>query len=69
MNEHTSPTATADYVVIGTGSAGSVVAEGLSSDARNEVLALEAGGEDTDRRIRIPAAFSQLFRSEFNGTI
>ena len=65
MNEHTSPTATADYVVIGTGSAGSVVAEGLSSDARNEVLALEAGGEDTDRRIRIPAAFSQLFRSEF----
>jgi choline dehydrogenase len=64
MYEHTSSAGTADYVVIGTGSAGSVVAEGLSGDARNEVIVLEAGGEDTDRRIRIPAAFSQLFRSE-----
>jgi choline dehydrogenase len=65
MYEHTSIMATADYVVVGTGSAGSVVAEGVSGDTRNEVVVLEAGGEDTDRRIRIPAAFSQLFRSDF----
>jgi choline dehydrogenase len=65
MNAHTSFTETADYVVVGTGSAGSVVTEGLSADARNQVVVLEAGGEDTDRRIRIPAAFSQLFRSDF----
>jgi choline dehydrogenase len=57
---------TADFVVVGTGSAGSVVAEGLSDDARTDVVVLEAGGEDTDRRIHIPGALSQLFRSEFD---
>jgi choline dehydrogenase-like flavoprotein len=35
--------ATADYVVVGTGSAGSVVADGLSADPRSEVVVLEAG--------------------------
>ena len=55
-----------DYVVVGTGSAGSVVAEGLSADGRHEVVVLEAGGEDTDRRLHIPAAWSQLFRRGFD---
>jgi choline dehydrogenase len=53
--------AIADYVVVGTGSAGSVVAERLSADPRNQVVVLEAGGKDTDRRIRMPVTWTQLF--------
>ncbi len=53
-----------DYVVVGTGSAGAVVASRLSADPATAVVALEAGPPDTNRLIRIPAAFSKLFRSE-----
>ncbi|MBW0019119.1 MAG: GMC family oxidoreductase N-terminal domain-containing protein [Mycobacterium sp.] len=53
-----------DYVVVGTGSAGSVVANRLSADPAASVLALEAGPRDKNRFIGIPAAFSKLFRSE-----
>jgi choline dehydrogenase len=64
MNESTNNDfAIADYVVVGTGSAGSVVAERLSADARNRVVVLEAGGKDTDRRIKMPVTWTQLFRS------
>ena len=55
--------AVADYVVVGTGSAGSVVAERLSADKCSQVVVLEAGPEDKDKLIHIPAAFSGLFRS------
>lgn len=54
----------ADYVVIGTGSAGAVVANRLSTDPATSVIVLEAGPEDTNKFIHIPAAFSKLFRSE-----
>ncbi len=37
----------ADFVVVGTGSAGSVVAEGLSADSKQVVAVLEAGGMET----------------------
>src|ERR1700731_5162380 len=60
------PVAVADYVVVGTGSAGSVIAERLSSDERNQVLILEAGPEDKDRRIHVPVTWLQLFRSRFD---
>jgi choline dehydrogenase len=64
MNESTdNRSALADYVVVGTGSAGSVLAERLSADARNQVVVVEAGGKDTDRRIHMPATWMQLFRS------
>jgi choline dehydrogenase-like flavoprotein len=53
-----------DYVVVGTGSAGAVVANRLSADPATDVVALEAGPPDNNRFIRIPAAFSKLFRSE-----
>ena len=67
MNERTGwPIAVADYVVVGTGSAGSVVAERLSADERNNVLVLEAGPEDDDRRIHMPVTWLQLFRSKFD---
>ena len=55
-----------DYVVIGTGSAGAVVINRLTADPTTEVVALEAGPGDTNRFIRIPAAFSKLFRSEID---
>jgi len=64
MNAPTNcPVAFADSVVVGTGSAGSVLAERLSADPRNHVVVLEAGGKDTDRRIRTPVTWPQLFRS------
>lgn len=52
-----------DYVVVGTGSAGAVVANRLSADSGAQVVVLEAGPMDTDKFVHIPAAFSKLFRS------
>jgi choline dehydrogenase-like flavoprotein len=56
----------ADYIVVGTGSAGSVVANGLSADPSVEVVVLEAGPRDKDKFIHIPAGFAKLFRSEMD---
>jgi choline dehydrogenase len=53
----------ADYVVVGTGSAGAVVANRLSADPAVKVVVLEAGPKDKDKFVHIPAAFSKLFRS------
>ena len=67
MNEPTRrPIAVADYVVVGTGSSGSVVAARLSADERKQVLVLEAGPKDNDRRIHTPVTWLQLFRSKFD---
>jgi choline dehydrogenase len=54
----------ADYIVVGTGSAGSVLANRLSADPATSVVVLEAGPKDKNKFIHIPAAFSKLFRSE-----
>ena len=54
----------ADYVLVGTGSAGSVLANRLSSDPRVAVTVLEAGPKDNDKFVHIPAAFSKLFGTE-----
>ncbi|MCA1336720.1 choline dehydrogenase [Pseudooceanicola marinus] len=48
----------ADYVIIGSGSAGSVMAARLSEDGQHKVLVLEYGGTDAGPFIQMPAALS-----------
>ena len=49
-----------DYVVVGGGSAGCVVADRLSEDPRTTVLLIEAGGEATGLAIKVPALIQKL---------
>jgi choline dehydrogenase len=51
----------ADYVVVGAGSAGCVLAARLSEDPGTKVILLEAGGEDNNMWIHIPLGFGKTF--------
>ncbi|WP_425339143.1 choline dehydrogenase [Azorhizobium doebereinerae] len=51
-------TETFDYVIVGSGSAGSVLADRLSADGRHTVQVLEFGGSDRSVLIQMPAALS-----------
>ncbi|BCH22628.1 GMC family oxidoreductase [Mesorhizobium sp. L-8-3] len=49
-----------DYIVVGGGSAGCVLAARLSEEVSSKVLLIESGGRDTDRYIHIPATFFKV---------
>ncbi|HTX31554.1 MAG TPA: GMC family oxidoreductase N-terminal domain-containing protein [Solirubrobacteraceae bacterium] len=55
-----------DYIVVGAGSAGCVLAARLSEDPDARVALLEAGEEDTQPEIHVPAIFPALFKSSWD---
>ena len=55
-----------DYVIVGAGSAGCVLANRLSEDPDCSVCLVEAGPPDTEDGLHIPVAFSQLYKTPFD---
>ena len=55
-----------DYVIVGAGSAGCVLANRLSEDPSTRVLLIEAGGKDRSLNIKIPAAFPNQFHTKLD---
>jgi choline dehydrogenase len=58
--------ALSDYVIVGAGSAGCVLAARLSEDPDVRVSLIEAGAPDTALEIHVPAAFGKLFQSKWD---
>lgn len=55
---------TYDYIIVGSGSAGSILASRLSESGQHRVLVLEAGGKDDSLLFRIPVGFAKLYYNQ-----
>ena len=55
-----------DYIIVGAGSAGCVLAARLSQDPNLRVALVEAGGPDDAPEISMPIAFPQLFKTKYD---
>src|ERR1700722_17536519 len=53
-----------DYVIVGAGSAGCVLANRLSADGKTSVLLLEAGPKDSNIWIHVPLGYGKLFKEK-----
>src|SRR3981189_667296 len=53
-----------DYVIVGAGSAGCVLANRLSADGKHSVLLLEAGPKDSNLWIHVPLGYGRLFKEK-----
>jgi choline dehydrogenase len=51
-----------DYIIVGAGSAGCVLANRLTASGKNSVLLLEAGPKDTNIWIHVPLGYGKLFK-------
>jgi choline dehydrogenase len=64
LSESSAGTSEYDYVIVGAGSAGCVLANRLTADGRHSVLLLEAGPKDSNIWIHVPLGYGRLFKEK-----